>query len=206
MSKIEVPAEAYQAFSRGEISQEELVELEKFAEDLAEKVAFFGKDPGRNAAMLGGMALAAPGLAYVGAKGPELAERALSSMTFNRDFNRVLSVNPQLGDAEDPNLRMAFKTLRTLNPTYSKDPLIAGTILDGVMQNRMDPDDPSSPPRYDPALVGELVTGASKMPLTAAQEASRAGAANLGQQGVQAVGRLAYPGDMSPGQTLRGKK
>ena len=160
---IEVPGEAYEAYGRGEISRDELEELEKFAEALNGKVAAAAKttaglfsDPGRAMKVLGGMALAAPTLAYVGSKVPQGLQGAMSAATFDRDFNKVLKVNPQLGGADDPNLRMAYKTLRTLNPGYSKDPLVAGTILDNVMQNRMDPNDPSSPPRYEVSLANEL--------------------------------------------------
>ena len=152
MPKINVPSEAYEAFSSGEITREELTELEKFAEYLSKEASpTFGQ--------MAGLAIAAPSLAYLGSKIPEAIESARNNASFNSDFNRILKVNPSLGSSQDPNLQMAYKTLRTLSPTYAKDPLLAGTILGNVMHNRTDPDDPSSPPRFDPALVNEIVRG-----------------------------------------------
>lgn len=150
---VQVPAEAYMAFARGEISEGELQGLEKMAQSM-NKTALNLTAP--SAASLGGFVLAAPTLAYAGAEVPQAIDATLGAMTFNRDLKRVLDVNPHLGSPDDPNLRMAFKTLRSMNPEYSKDPLIAGTILDMVMTNRMDPDDPTSPPRFDPALLQSI--------------------------------------------------
>jgi hypothetical protein len=167
---VEVPAEAYAAFARGEISKDELLGLEKFASDLnksaASPSAMFSP---AGAAALGGLAVAAPTLAYAGSKVPQAIQGTLGAMTFNRDLKRVVEVNPQLGDPDDPNLRMAFKTLRSVNPEYSKDPLIAGTVLDMVMTNRMDPDDPSSAPRFDPALL-QSIQNKGKTPMDMAAE------------------------------------
>lgn len=143
---IEVPAEAYVSFAKGEISEDELLELEKFASMLGNV----------RPVHLAGLAAAVPTLGYIGAKVPQMIEDTADAMTFNRDLKRILEVHPQLGSTEDPNLRMAFKTLRSVNPEYSKDPLIAGTILDMVMRGRIDPDDPSSAPRFDPALLQSI--------------------------------------------------
>jgi hypothetical protein len=150
--RVQVPPEAYTAFARGEISESELLDLEKLASDLNKSA---GISSGAIPA-LAGLALAAPTLAYAGSQVPRAIEGGLQALTFNRDLRRVTQVNPQLGDPSDPNLRMAFKTLRTTNPEYAADPLIAGTILDMVMTNRMNPDDPSSAPRFDPALLQSI--------------------------------------------------
>lgn len=162
---VNVPAAAYAAFARGEISREDLINLEKTAEALNKSAALTAG----NVAALGGLAVAAPTLAYAGSQVPEAIESTMGALTFNRDLRRVVQVNPQLGSPEDPNLRMAFKTLRSVNPEYSKDPLIAGTILDMVMTNRMDPDDPSSAPRFDPALL-QSIQGRGKTPRDMAAE------------------------------------
>jgi hypothetical protein len=160
---IQVPAAAYAAYARGEITAEDLRSLEKTAESLNKSASF-------SPAMLGGLAIAAPSLAYLGSQIPQAVEGTLGAMTFNRDLRRVVEVNPQLGSPNDPNLRMAFKTLRSTNPEYSKDPLIAGTILDMVMTNRVNPDDPTSAPRYDPALL-QSIQQKSKTPRDYAAEA-----------------------------------
>jgi hypothetical protein len=150
---VRVPTEAYAAYARGELSHSELLGLEKMASDMSKTALNISP---QSLASLGGLLVAAPTLSYAGAQIPEALQSAESALMFNRDLRRVVAVNPQLGSPEDPNLRMAFKTLRSVNPEYSKDPLIAGTILDMVMTNRMDPDDPTSPPRFDPALLQSI--------------------------------------------------
>jgi hypothetical protein len=156
-----VPAEAYDLYAQGEITDQEMHELEKFAEALEKTAAF---DYGKAGLMMGGMALAAPALAYAANKVPQGMQSMVNSMRFESGLNKALEVNPQLGSAKDPNLRMAYKTLQTTNPDYAKDPLIAGTILDMVMSNRMDPDDPSSAPRFDPTLLNEIQKSAPRSP------------------------------------------
>ena len=74
---------------------------------------------------------------------------------------------------------MAFKTLRSTNPEYSKDPLIAGTIVDMVMTNRMDPDDPSSAPRFDPALLQQIQNKGKNPALEAATAAGGRGGSEV---------------------------
>jgi len=157
---MEIPAEAYELYARGEITDREMHELEKFAEAL-EKTAF---DYGKAGLMMGGMALAAPALAYAANQVPKTLQGMANSMRFESGLNKALEINPQLGSAKDPNLRMAYKTLQTTNPDYAKDPLIAGTILDMVMSNRMDPDDPGSAPRFDPTLLNEIQKSAPRSP------------------------------------------
>lgn len=158
-----VPAEAYELFAAGEISARELEGLEKFAESLEKGAAMpGGVTPGQAAAALGGLAIAAPTLAYVGNQVPQTLQSAVNSMRFEGGLRKTLEVNPQLGSADDPNLRMAYKTIQTTNPEYAKDPLIAGTILDMVMNNRMDPNDPASAPRFEPTLLSEIQKGKAK--------------------------------------------
>ena len=160
-----VPAEAYELFAAGEISAQEMHELEKFAESLEKGAAMpmpRGVSSGQIAGALGGMALAVPTLSYVGNKVPQTLQNAVNSMRFEGGLRKTLEVNPQLGSPDDPNLRMAYKTIQTTNPEYAKDPLIAGTILDMVMNNRMDPNDPASAPRFEPTLLSEIQKGKAK--------------------------------------------
>jgi hypothetical protein len=161
-----IPAEAYELFAAGEISSQELLELEKFAEALEKNAAApsLFSNPSRAALALGGLAVAAPTLAYAGSAVPRTLQATMNSMRFERNLKKTLDVNPQLGDSRDPNLRMAYKTIQTTNPEYAKDPLIAGTILDMVMNNRMDPNDPSSAPRFEPTLLSEIQKGKAKDP------------------------------------------
>ena len=162
-----VPAEAYELYAQGEITDQEMHELEKFAADLEKTAgapAAAGLNYGRLGLMAGGMALAAPTLAYAANKVPKTLQGMANSMRFESGLNKAIEVNPQLGSATDPNLRMAYKTLQTTNPEYAQDPLIAGTILDMVMSNRMDPDDPGSAPRFDPTLLNEIQKNAPRSP------------------------------------------
>ena len=172
---VNVPAAAYAAYARGEISKADLDSLEKTAEALNKQGAITPS----GIATLGGLAIAAPTLAYAGSQVPEMIESTMGALTFNRDLRRVVQVNPQLGSPDDPNLRMAFKTLRSTNPEYSKDPLIAGTILDMVMTNRMDPDDPSSAPRFDPALLSSIQNRMKTPRDIAAEHGARAATSSL---------------------------
>lgn len=159
-----IPSEAYELFAAGEISAQELHELEKFAEALEKTAGINAMSAGQTAAALGGLAVAAPTLAYVGSKVPQTMQSAVNRMRFEGGLRKTLEVNPQLGSADDPNLRMAYKTIQTTNPEYAKDPLIAGTILDMVMNNRMDPNDPTSAPRFEPTLLSEIQKGMAKAP------------------------------------------
>jgi len=157
-----IPAEAYELFAAGEISAQEIHELEKFAEALEKTAAIAGMSGMQAAGALGGLAVAAPTLAYIGNQVPKTLQSAVNSMRFEGGLRKTLEVHPQLGSADDPNLRMAYKTIQTTNPEYAKDPLIAGTILDMVMNNRMDPNDPASAPRFEPTLLSEIQKGKAK--------------------------------------------
>lgn len=159
-----VPAEAYEMFASGQISADELSELEKFAESLEKTAVNLFSEPGRAAATLGGIALAAPALAYAGQKVPQTLQAGINNMRFESGLRKAVETNPSLGSVDDPNLRMAYKTLQTTNPEYAKDPLIAGTILDMVMANRMDPNDPTSAPRFDPSILNDIQKSKQKTP------------------------------------------
>lgn len=152
-----VPPEAYELFAAGEISAQELRDLESFADQLEKSAGIISAEHlPATAAALGGLALAAPTLSYVGQAVPGAMQTALNKMRFEAGLRKTVETSPHLGSTDDPNLRMAYKTLQTTNPEYARDPLIAGTILDMVMSNRMDPNDPSSAPRFDPTLLSEI--------------------------------------------------
>ena len=151
-----IPAEAYELFASGDISAGELLELENFSELLEKSAAMPQVSPTTALAGLAALTAASPVLSHMGAAVDQSLTGAMNNIRFRRDLERTVEVNPQLGSADDPNLRMAFKTLQTSNPEYAKDPLIAGTILDMVMSNRMDPHDPASAPRFDPSLLSEI--------------------------------------------------
>ena len=88
----------------------------------------FGQQLGKG---LGGATLLAGGTAAIGALGAG-ASKLYDAVTKSRDFKSMLEYNPDLVEAHqrDPKMfNQMFSTLRTLNPQFSKDPLVAGTYM-----------------------------------------------------------------------------
>lgn len=117
---------------------------------------------GGAAAMMIGTALASPVLAAAGAKGAERMMDSIDRMTFDRDLKKVLDVNKDIGKPNDKQIRLAYQSIRTTNPKFSKDPLIAGTLLRQIMQNKVDPYDPKSPARVDLNIASQLSSSAGR--------------------------------------------
>jgi hypothetical protein len=76
------------------------------------------------------------GAAVAGASVAALAGMALTKVydaaTKSRDFKSMLAENADLAEAyqEDPKMfNRMFSTLRTFNPTFSKDPIVAGAYM-----------------------------------------------------------------------------
>lgn len=60
------------------------------------------------------------------------------ALTKRRDFRQMLEHNPHLADAQsqDPKrFNQLFTTLRTFNPAFSADPIVAGTYMDRMIQS-----------------------------------------------------------------------
>lgn len=81
-------------------------------------------------AAAGGLATAAVGvgLAGVGAA----AGKIMDAATKSRDFKSMLEANGDLQEhyhADPKRFNMMFSTLRTMNPEFSKDPLVAGAFM-----------------------------------------------------------------------------
>jgi len=156
MPRINVPASAYKAYANGEMSRGELDELEKFASVLEKSAAAPAAaskiGPGHIAAAM----VLAPLAGEVAAGASKGIRGMYDKMTFDRDLNRILSVNPNIGSAKDPNVRMAYSTMRNLNPKFSKDPLVGSSLLQTIMMNRQDISDPRSAPRIDQGVAKEL--------------------------------------------------
>lgn len=71
------------------------------------------------------------------------------ALTKRRDFRAMLEHNPHLAEAQaqDPKrFNQLFTTLRTFNPAFSADPIVAGTYMDRMWQS--------------PSGVGGIVTEA----------------------------------------------
>ena len=196
-----VPAEAYQQFADGDISPDDLEHLEDFA-DAMKKEAFtlpswLTADPGKTLAIAGAGALALPSLGYIGGTAAEGVGSAGSALTFNRDLKRVLKVNPVIsrtwGSHKDPNVRLAYKSVRTLNPKFAKDPLIAGQLLKTVLSDRIDYSDPSSAPVMTMGTAQDLIKARKDWGATPGQKAiemaSTAAPKMLVEQGMKALSR-----------------
>lgn len=68
------------------------------------------------------------------------AQKIYDAMTKRMDFNAMLEHNPDLADHHGTNPKMfnqMFSTLRTMNPSFSKDPIVAGTYMRRMMESPM---------------------------------------------------------------------
>jgi hypothetical protein len=168
-----IPSSAYRQFAEGKLTREDLEELEKMASVL--------KDPDlrRTLAVIGASTLMAPALTALGAGAVNKTMSAMDKLTMRRDLRKILAVHPSLGEPEDPHVIMAYQTLRTLNPEYAKDPLIAGPLLQQMLQSRMIPGDPRSAPRMDPGVAGQLVTARAQKAKSGSNELAKLTGASL---------------------------
>lgn len=149
---METPSWLYKEMALGNTSSRKIHETEKLGMALT----------GGAAAMMIGTALASPVLAAAGAKGAERMMDSIDRMTFDRDLKKVLDVNKDIGKPNDKQIRLAYQSIRTTNPKFSKDPLIAGTLLRQIMQNKVDPYDPKSPARVDLNIASQLSSSAGR--------------------------------------------
>lgn len=107
---------------------EEFLSMKKTAGPEKSMMARFGG----HAAKAGVGALAA-GIGAAGAVGIGMAvSKIVDAATKSHDFKMMLENNQDLHSKyqEDPKrFNMMFSTLRTMNPQFSKDPLVAGTFM-----------------------------------------------------------------------------
>lgn len=108
--------------------------LEDFLEEYApgEKVAFgFGEFAGGiGKGVVQGLGAAAA--AGVVAGGGMAAAKIYNAATKSRDFRNMLEFNPDLAAHHENNPRMfnqMYSSLRAMNPSFSRDPLVAGTFM-----------------------------------------------------------------------------
>lgn len=84
------------------------------------------RDFGIGTAVVAGASLAAAGM-----------RKAYYAMTKNTDFNRMLDTNPDLRAKrrQDPKAFNAYySSLRSLNPRFASDPVVAGTYMHQMME------------------------------------------------------------------------
>ena len=89
-----------------------------------------GESAGRGAMMAAGAgAVAGAGIA---------AQKLYDAATKGRDFRAMLEYNPQLVEKHQSNPKLfnqMFSTLRTFNPSFSRDPLVSGQFMEQMFDN-----------------------------------------------------------------------
>jgi hypothetical protein len=165
---INVPSQAYKVMAQGHISKQEMAGLEKFADALNKVSALplrsalsFPTVPSAvgTTLMVAGALSAAELLSHAAANGMRAAQ---DKLTYRRDLNRVLDVSPEIKtDYPERDIHLAYQSMRTLNPTFAKDPLVGATLLQQILRNR-DISDPSKPPRMDLGVARELISAQEK--------------------------------------------
>ena len=91
---------------------------------------------GKGLAQGAGAAAAAGAVGAVGLA----ASKIFGAATKARDFRQMLSYNPDLQEHHDRDPRMfnqMFSTLRTMNPQFSSDPIVAGSYMRRMSENPM---------------------------------------------------------------------
>lgn len=78
------------------------------------------------------------GAAIAAAAAVPAANKIIGAITKRHDFTAMMEHNPELRDhlAKDPKLfNQAYTSLRNLNPTFAKDPLVAGGLMQQIMSS-----------------------------------------------------------------------
>jgi hypothetical protein len=86
----------------------------------------------------GASAAVGAGIAGVGAAAAHIHDAA----TKRRDFMRMMQMNPDLHDAHarDPKMfNQMYSSLRTFNPAFARDPIVAGTYLRRMAESPLVP-------------------------------------------------------------------
>lgn len=158
-----VPLDAYKGIYTGEVTESDIKDLQTLSVALEKDASFFeglkGAIPDkRTMGMMAGSALLAPVLAAGGRGVAKGVSNIHDKLTFNRDLQNIAELNPNL-DPEDKYTQMAYKSMRTLNPIYAKDPLIANTLLTNIMREK----DKHGVPMMMPQRTKDMVDSYSRM-------------------------------------------
>lgn len=108
---------------------EEFLEMKKTA---ATNFGGMAKSFGSHAGMAATGALAAGAGAAMAAGIGSAVSKILDAATKSHDFKSMLENNQDLHEhyqADPKKFNLMFSTLRTMNPTFSKDPLVAGAYM-----------------------------------------------------------------------------
>lgn len=104
--------------------------------DVSQRAGEFAGNVGSGIAVGAGSMLAGAAVAGVGMA----AQKIYAAATKSRDFKRMLEHNPDLQEHHDRDPRMfnqMFTSLRSMNPHFSADPLVAGTYMRRMVENPM---------------------------------------------------------------------
>ncbi len=84
---------------------------------------------------VGGAAVTAGGMGagYLGHHALTGADALVQALMKGRRFDKMLTVNPELGGYDESSLQLAFNTLHKFNPEMASDPLVSGTFVRRVM-------------------------------------------------------------------------
>jgi hypothetical protein len=104
----------------------------------------------------------------------------IDALTFNRDLDRLIAAYPELKNADPKAVRVAYTSLRQLNPEFAKDPLVGGSMLQAILRN-VHPDSPRGMPRFDLATAQILNQARSQNRGGFAEELIRAAALEEGK-------------------------
>lgn len=169
------PTEAYSDMS---LTDADIREVEVFTAMLhgtnaaQEKTASTYGDLGRTAlqGLITGGALFGTGLAATGAVAG--AKALHHKLTRGRELKNILEVYPDIkSDYADRDVNLAFNSIRHLNPHYAKDPLVGGTLLKQVLENRY-ADNPDAM-RFEPQLASVLAKDAPRKDTSLEELAAR---------------------------------
>jgi len=143
-------------YTDSDLSAEDVLELEDFDGMLHEgsKRASFGRvgRMARNATENTAAQLIAGTLGTATVVG---GKAMYDKATYGRDLRAITDVYPHLKKYPEKELRLAYSSLRNLNPQFAKDPLVGGTLLGQLLRQR----DPLNPKalRLDPGMASDLV-------------------------------------------------
>lgn len=115
--------------------------IEDFVEEFGQEKTAIDWEHARETAgdaALSGLALSAFGMGMHGMG--VAASKIYDAATKSRDFKSMMEFNQDLQEHHDRDPRMfnqMFTSLRTMNPHFSKDPVVAGTYMRRMVENPM---------------------------------------------------------------------
>lgn len=139
--------------------------LEAFEKEAGPDFRRLGQMAG-DAAMSAGMGALAAGAAGAASLA---ARKVYDAATHGRDFRTMLEYNPDLDEhrrRDEKLFNQHFTSLRNMNPSFSADPIVAGTFMRQMAEN----------PANAGSVLREALSGRDKMPSLLGNMGQEAGA------------------------------